>query len=282
MTTIIRRRRLGRTSCKGISERSTKGIQVVRSDRKLPEDGLYVRWGCTKTVPCRNVLNTAAAIHEVNDKLGFRRKLNEAELCPPTWFNYNDVSMDDADSGIVIRPARHAQGKNLHVTYSWNDLRDFVEEYHFPEAYYLSSLINKLAEYRVFVVSGRVVCVAQKTPGNPEDVAWNVAKGGRFDNDSWDNWPLKAVRTSVEAFNLSALDFGGVDVMVAEDGSCSVLEINSAPSLTSPYRQECMAKAFDYIIDNGKERIPLIDERGGYKKFIHPAVCGRATMVEDV
>ena len=116
------------------------------------------------------------------------------------------------------------------------------------------------------------------TPGNPEDVAWNVARGGRFDNVPWDQWPLKAVRVSIEAFSLSSLDFGGVDIMVDADGNCFVLEINSAPSLTSPYRQQCMAKAFNYILNGTKERIPLSDRRGGYKKFIHPAICNEAII----
>ena len=58
-----------------------------------------------------------------------------------------------------------------------------------------------------------------------------------------------------------------------------VLEINSAPSQTSPYRQECTAKAFDYVIEYGKKRIPLIEEKGGYLKFIHPAICDKALLV---
>ena len=66
--------------------------------------------------------------------------------------------------------------------------------------------------------------------------------------------------------------------MMDNDNNAYVIEINSAPSLTSPYRQQCMAKAFDYMIEHGKGRIPLIEDRGGYRKFIHPAVCDRAQV----
>ena len=274
MPTIIRRRKLGRTSCRAISGLSRKGIQVVRSDRKLPEDGLYIRWGCTADVPSRNVLNTAAAIHEVNDKVGFRQLLNDYELCPETWFETAAVIMPA--QGVIVRPSSHSRGRQL-----WHYATMGAVEARWEALGgngYISEYIPKVAEYRVFVVSGRCVAVAKKTPGNPDDVAWNVAEGGRFDNVRFDEWPLKAVKTSIEAFNLSSLDFGGVDVMVDEDGSCYVLEINSAPSLTSPYRQECMAKAFDHIIEHGKARIPLIAERGGYTKFIHPSICERAKL----
>ena len=70
----------------------------------------------------------------------------------------------------------------------------------------------------------------------------------------------------------------GTPIMIDADGNCYILEINSAPSLTSPYRQQCMAKAFNYIVANNKTRIPLTTSRGGYKKFIHPAICNEAII----
>jgi hypothetical protein len=60
--------------------------------------------------------------------------------------------------------------------------------------------------------------------------------------------------------------------MVDRQGTAYILEINSAPSQTSPYRQECVAKYFDYVIRQGKERISLVEQRGNWKKFIHPAL----------
>ena len=124
----------------------------------------------------------------------------------------------------------------------------------------------------VFVAQGRAVWVAKKTPGNPEDVAWNVARGGRFDNVRWSDWPIKGVKLAIRGFLLSELDFGGVDIMVDAENNWYILEINSAPSQTSPYRQECVAKVFDYIIENGKDTIPIADRIGGYLKFIHPTL----------
>lgn len=279
MTTIIRRRKLGMSSAKGIAAFSKTGIGWVRSDRPLPDDDLYIRWGCTSNVPTKNIINTAAAIHEVSDKAGFRMVLNEHELCPPTWLDFLEVSEEDADNGIVIRPGTHSRGRNFWVTHGLRELQATVADVLMAhQSYYLSSFIDKVKEFRVCVVQGRAVWVAEKTPADKADLAWNVANGGRFDNVRWDDWPLKAVRTSIEAFNLSKLDFGGVDVIVDADGNCYVVEINSAPSLTSPYRQECMAKAFDYIVEHGKERMPLIDKRGGYSKFIHPAISNKAKM----
>ena len=285
-TILLRRRRLGRGSCRGISEKSTTGIRVCRSwlmgqDRPPERDDLVIRWGCTTSVESDNVLNTARAIHQVNDKAGFRMLLQENtgndELVP---YTFTEMSAGHyaiiADEGVVMRPATHSRGRNLHLCQTADEARAAVQQC--GEGWYASEYIEKVAEYRVFVVQGRAVAVAEKTPANREDIAWNVAQGGRFDNVAWDNWPLQAVRKSIEAFNLSKLDFGGVDVMVDADGKAYVIEINSAPSLTSDYRQECMAKVFDWIVANGKERIPMIEERGGYRKFIHPAVCDRSIV----
>jgi len=280
MAVLLRRRRLGRTSCREISAKSSNSIVTVRSDRRFPTGhDLVFRWGCTATVPVRNVVNTASAIHEVNDKVGFRVKLDEHDLCPPTWTRIEDIPEEMLLEGIVVRPKRHSRGRNIRLCHNLNELREAYRA--FGEGSYFSKKIDKVAEYRVFVVSGRVVTVAKKTPGNPDDLAWNVARGGRFDVVRWGDWPMKAVRIAVEGFELSSLDFGGVDVMVDADGECYILEINSAPSLTSDYRQTCMAKAFDYIIENGKQRIPRIEERGGYRKFIHPAVCDNAILAEE-
>lgn len=285
---ILRRPKLG-LSVKHLVAKSDLIDKVVRNDRRLPDDlSLVFRWGTTSNVDCRNVVNTAEAIHKVNDKAGFRRVLMDmwadagAEgkpLCPYTYED-GDADLDDIVghlNGVIVRPRTHAQGKHVYLCNSQEELNRAIQRC--GPGWYASEYINKVAEYRVTFVQGRVVWVAQKTPGDPNAIAWNVARGGRFDNVRWDQWPLRSIRVAREAFMLSGLDFGAVDVMVDAEGRPYVLEINSAPSQTSPYRQECMAKAFDYIVRNGKEPIPVIAERGGYKKFVHPALTPEAQMV---
>ncbi len=139
------------------------------------------------------------------------------------------------------------------------------------EGGYVSRLISKVAEYRVAVVQNRVAWVAQKTPGNPDDVAWNVAAGGRFDNVRWGEWPPFVIDAALAAAKVSGTDFCGVDVMVDADGTPYVLEVNSAPSLTSPYRQQSFAKCFDYIVRNGKAHFPDA-QHFGWKDVIHPVL----------
>lgn len=290
---ILRRRKLGRTSCGEISRfcrESGHDIIAVRNDEPFPAGvDLVIRWGTTSNVPVNNVLNTAAAIHTVGDKAGFREVLMDdwrsgplgqpkgpAPLCPFTWFEGPDRP-GPPDYPLVVRPKVHAQGKHVYLVNNAQELATAAARC--GAGWYASSYINKVAEYRVAFVQGRVAWVANKTPGNPQDVAWNVARGGRFDNVLWGDWPLKAVKFAREAFLLSGLDFGGVDVMVDAEGQPYILEINSAPSQTSPYRQECVAKCFGWVMANGKALIPVTGARGDWKKFIHPALSDQAIMV---
>lgn len=282
---IIRRRKLGRTSCKEIAAKMGHKAVVHRNDKpypKIPVD-LVIRWGCTSNVEGKNVLNTAEAIHQVNDKVAFRKLCEGHDVCPKTWFSEEDF-LDTADytaegalsSPVIVRPSRHAQGKQLDYCTTLPTLVLACEKY---QEYYISEFIPKVAEYRVFVVGGRVACVAKKTPANPEAIAWNVAQGGRFDNVEWNDWPISAVETAVKAFNLTKLDFGGVDVMVDKNKKAYVLEINSAPSLTSEYRQTCMAKCLGYLAEHGKERIATKKlDKNRYRGYIHPAISEKAEV----
>jgi glutathione synthase/RimK-type ligase-like ATP-grasp enzyme len=278
---LLRRRGLGKGSCNGVTNVSTTGIKVVRNflSEDWPEERMnYVfRWGCTSSIPAIPdeapvIVNTAKAIHWCSDKRQGRLDMQAAGVpVPETWGNHNQVP---ADVGLVVfRPDRHAQGRNLFLVDTgdagWQEaLTALAGQF---SGHYISRLIPKVAEYRVMVVQNRVAWVAKKTPGNPEDVAWNVARGGRFDNVKWGEWPGKVVYAALQAAAVGKLDFGGVDVMVDAAGEPYVLEVNSAPSQTSPYRQQCLAKCFDYIVTNGKEHFP--DPTGlTWKSYIHPAV----------
>lgn len=289
MTTniILRRRRLGRTSCREISRLSKTGIRVVRNwaEEDWPQDdiGLVIRWGCTSNIPNgrkQRVLNTTKSIHWCNNKAQSRLAMQAAGVPVPTTHPYDPYGFDGNEflemteeerrAQWVARPPTHSQGRNLFVG-SFNDCQETCHNW---GGGYISRLINKVAEFRVFVIQNKVGWVARKTPGNPEEIAWNVARGGRFDNVRWGQWPMESVKAALHAAQLSGTDFCGVDVMEDAEGRPYILEINSAPSLTSPYRQECTSKCFDYIVLNGKE--PLNNEViiRGWRDVIHPAIIG--------
>lgn len=283
---ILRRRKLGRGSTRGICAASATGIYTVRNwkPNDVPAgaevDGYLFRWGCTSTVPevysGRIIVNTAEAIHWCSDKRQGRMDMQAAGVpVPKTWNTWMSFVADNPDQQVVLRPVRHAQGRQLFV-FNGRD-RELAAKCIQLGQFYISQLVNKVAEYRVFVCQNRAVWVAKKTPGNPDQVAWNVAQGGRFDNVRWDDWPLAVVKAALAAAKVAApmgLTFCGVDVMVDAEGKPYVLEVNSAPSQTSEYRQRCVAKAFDHIAQHGKDAFPDVADgpRRTYKSYIHPAI----------
>ena len=270
---ILRRRKLGLTSCREICKASETGLTFVRNDQATDKDfegkDLVIRWGCTSSVPVNNVLNKASAIHKVSDKSGFRE--TALEYAPYTVFTKEGVETALA-AGIVLfmRPQHHSQGKKAYVIKTMADFDEALVKC--GPGWYASELIDKIQEVRVFIVSGKVVWVANKIPGNPEDVTWNVAQGGKFENIKWGSWHLPTMKAAVEAFKLSGLDFGGVDMMLDKDQRPYLIEINSAPSQTSPYRQSCTAKAFDYVVQNGKDFLEFEGKYDNWRDWIHPAI----------
>ena len=272
---ILRRRKLGRTSCKEIAARSKTGIVCIRNDAQLPVVDVVFRWGTTSNVPKKDgqlVLNSAASIHWcANKKQGRLDMQNFGVPVPETWDarEFMKKHINNFEEEFVLRRAAHAQGKDLWHGHA-HTIRAAIDAHNVQDGY-VSRKINKVAEFRVYVVNGKVVAVAQKTPGNPQDVAWNVAQGGRFDNVKWGEWNLKAVQAAILAALVSKTDFCGVDVMVDKDGNPYVLEVNSAPSMTSEYRQSVFAKAFDWIVEHGNEYMES-NKNKSWRDFAHPAI----------
>lgn len=281
---FVRRRGLGHSSTKGLAQELEKwGMTslIWRNDRPLglvnETDLAVVRWGCTATLPSgltsTGSMNTSRGIHNVNDKLGFLKVLDQSPLQKgllPVITRGSTIEDPTLAQTWVIRPRHHSQGRNLRVVTTDTLMQSIGEGYARP-------LVQKKAEYRVYVVDGRVVNVARKTPGNPEDVAWNVAQGGRFDNVRWGDWPINVVDLACSVFPYTGLNFTGIDVMVDEDNEAWFIEANSAPSLpfnsdgSTTYRHKCMAKALAYSVLENKGMLEY-QQGEGYRGYIHPAL----------
>src|SRR5690606_2670988 len=128
---------------------------------------------------------------------------------------------------------RHKQGKNLHVCEVCENIYyEVCEACSLYDEYYISEMIDKVREFRVVVLEGRVLYMYEKIPEDPSVAAWNHAQGAETPNLKWGDWHLPSVRASLLAMELSGLDFGGVDVMIDSEGRAYVLEVNTAPETT--------------------------------------------------
>lgn len=288
MNLIFRRWKLGGTSACGIKAAMQQPIAIIRNDGLLPDGAMksYVtketfrepveyafRWGCTSRINARHTVNSVESLDWCTDKRQGRLDMQAAGVSVPDTWPAEEWHTDGAglQGMFVLRPAKHAQGRHLVSGAAAMIMQSIRTNPRYANGY-VSRLIPKVAEYRVAVIQNRVAWVARKTPGNPNTVAWNVAQGGRFDNVAWENWPIEVCKEALKAAKVSKTDFCGVDIMTTADGKPYVLEVNSAPSQTSPYRQSCFAKCFDWIVIHGKEHFPEPEKIKTYRALIHPAV----------
>lgn len=301
---FLRRRTLGAGSVRGMLSHihgydTVQGFKtfnwfgenggVVRHERlsRVPDDILenatLVRWGCTAEtgVPLSRTMNHSDKIKAVNDKRAFRLKMDGAGVSVPqtalTLGGLECLFGDPTITAVVIRRSRHAQGRHLWVARSFQEAKGIVQRQEaLGHLWYASEYIPKDAEYRVYVMRGRVVTVAMKTPENPSAVAWNVAQGSVFQVNSMSLWHEKAIKEAVKAANASGLDFCGVDVMTLRDDAF-VLEVNSAPSLPSlsnnqvSYRQRKVADAFLWELSDSKIDKDRNEDDPLWRQYIHPS-----------
>ena len=248
---ILRRRKLGMSSCREAAKYARElfdtPIKVLRNDKGVANEEVVVRWGCTSTLGgnVKAVINPTKHIHRVADKVGCRKLLQEAGVSvPKTIFRDNGVIPGDLfDDGKILigRRATHSQGRHMKVITTMEEL--FEDK----TSAYWSEYIPKEKEYRVYCGFGRVLAVAEKIAEDKTQIAWNHAQGGSiFHNVKWKDWPREMCMEALRAQKACKIDFTGIDMMVLGD-DYYVLELNSAPSLTSVYRQKIFAKFYTWI-----------------------------------
>jgi glutathione synthase/RimK-type ligase-like ATP-grasp enzyme len=275
-TILFRRDGLGRGSCNAIRDNlinlgvSSDDIYVILNNRYSDYyTDCVIRWGCTGNAHGTFTINKSRTIHLVNDKIKSRQLLQESGISvPETVYLKRDILLD----GLWIgRPRHHSQGRNAVMIRSVEDIvNDTTSEY-------WTRFIPKEKEYRIYCMFGRVVCVAEKIVNDPNAILWNHAQGASsFVNVRWSDWPLNVCHEALKAQKVCGIDFTGIDVMVYH-GRAYILELNSAPSLTSPYRQKCFALGFKFALEQLEEGINLShfvlpEIVSTYRDVLHPAI----------
>lgn len=284
---ILRRKWVGNPTTLKIASFSNKFSVHSTNDGEPPnpQGGTVIRWGTTSTIPGEaTTVNTAKAIHKVFDKRASRKLFADLGWAPKTYISFSEwLNEADLSKTYIMRPKHHIRGMDMHIIK--NVQQGFAAYETITNAedaenreYYISEYIPKVREYRLFVVSGRVLGVCEKIPVNKNDVSWGCAdeEGGAFKYIKWSNWDLAMTLLAVESQKKLGADFAAVDMIEDADGGFYILELNTAPSMTD-YWAECFAKAFDYIIDNGKDFIPVGSDNS-WKSYIHPSLSDQAKV----
>ena len=227
------------------------------------EPNVLVRWGSRWAGRADIEINTAVAVSDARNKKRSRQLL--AGICPETWFDSGAVR-----TPCVVRPKVHFGGNKLFVCNSPADLQTAIRRC--GPGWYASELIDKVREYRVFVLQGRVLSVSERFPGSSTDIAWNLHAGGRVAMVKRRDWPIDVVKTAIEAARRVGLDWTAVDLAVCRDGKVVVFETNTAPGVTTERGVERIAFAFSSLIESST--LPPLDlaSISHWRDLLHPSL----------
>lgn len=240
------------------------GLRAVQQDAYRPQPNeAVVRWDCyeplltnTHTVD----INPATAVQGVRNKITARSILGA--LSPNTWTDLPSIQLP-----CVIRPKRHKAGAHFYVCRTAGEARAAAHRLR-RVGWYASQLIQKVREFRVFVVKGRVVAVSERFPGNSHEIAWNLALGGRLANLDRADWPIAVLKAGVEGANRLGLGFAAMDVCLDTAGAAWVFEGNTSPALRNKFTIKQIAKGLAYSGD-----VPPVKTGASKpKSFAHPAI----------
>lgn len=195
------------------------------------------------------VLNPAAAIERASNKLESLEVMKDAGIPVPDWDTDPEALVERVGYPILGRREQHARGTDIVLCLQRRDFRRR------PRDYYVSYVpVNR--EYRLHVAGGEVIRVQGKYLDVSEDyVPWmrNFSTGYRFraPRRRLHNARLESAIGAVEALGL---DFGAVDLIVADNGSHYVLEVNTSPSCSALTGAAYVSK-FARMLGMDEERI---------------------------
>lgn len=203
--------------------------------------GPTIRWGSRVSGnqdPFMRVLNPAAAIERASHKLESLELLKEAGIKVPDFDTDPEALVERAGFPILGRRFQHARATDVVLCLQ---RRDWVRR---PRDYYVAYVPTN-REYRLHVAGGEVIRVQGKYLDVPSDyIPWvrNFASGHRF-RAPRRRLHNERLNDAVRAVETLGLDFGAVDLIVADNGAHYVLEVNTSPSC-SPRTGAAYVSAF--------------------------------------
>lgn len=170
------------------------------------------------------VINRSSAISLCSDKIAAIEAFIDNGIETPAYSIDPWELIEEFGYPLLGRKRQHARGTDIKLILQERDLRK-------PCDYYTVYIPTK-REYRIHVVGDKVIRVQGKFLDNPKQAVShirNYATGYRFRKPRLRLKPDR-LEAAVSAVKSLGLDFGAVDLLVADDGLGYVLEVNTAPS----------------------------------------------------
>lgn len=179
------------------------------------------------------VYNSGRAIERSVDKAMTSFLLHKAGLTTPVTWVLRDrpqaLAIAETELGagnwLLSKPLFGSQGEGIRRLEKQTDLLWLTGS---RGIYYLQRFVHSLGEgcsdFRVFVINHRVVATMRR-----RGKFWlnNVAKGASCDAVVADE---QLASLAISATKVLAMDYAGVDILQQQDGSFTIIEVNSIPA----------------------------------------------------
>ncbi len=225
-----------------------------------PDSGeSLIRWGNRRNPSADSnydvVLNAEEAIKNASDKFESLFTLSEAGVNVPAASEEWEEIQEEYGYPILGRRFRHARGSDINLILQKRDVRRIASDYYIP-------YIPTSREYRIHVVRDKVIRIQGKYLDFPDQAVSHIRNyehGYRFRTPNVRLKPdrLEAAITSVKSLGL---DFGAVDLIIADDGNYYILEVNTAPSCSRRTGKEYIMEFSNILgVDSGQITLQTLE-----------------------
>jgi len=227
--------------------------------RLFQNDKIIINWGSSQPIESWNngrraLLNKPSAVSLACDKLKtFKTLLPHVDINIPQFWtpaNFQEAQqlLDDGTTPILL-------ARSLLSGHSGAGITVLRRGERIPQdAKIVVEYIKKKSEYRAHVVNGEVILLIQKKKRSGVEQTRDQALIRSHDN-GWifacndvETPPETLKPMCIEAVAALGLDFGAVDVIVAQDDSVFILEVNTAPGLEGETTINAYRDAFQRMV----------------------------------
>lgn len=207
------------------------GFKRLRTGNFLKNQDLIVNWGTSghHMFQTHKQLNHPTAVKAASNKLDAFNMMQTFSVQTVPWCLPTDtptLASWNAHGTIV--------GRTKLTGHSGDGIILIGKNEPLQPALLYTRYIPKVREFRVHVVSGKVIDTQQKIRDpNRVPTSWKVRSHENGFIFARNNVPASAGRDTLAIASCAAigLDFGAVDIVEDKNGSFYVLEVNSAPGL---------------------------------------------------
>lgn len=209
----------------------TMSITMTRTPSEFKRNDVAINWGSGDPLGLSNshtVLNHYPAVLRAIDKITSFKAFNAAHVPTLAWTLSANKAQDWSNEGHKVygRLNAGADGYGLKVFQARSTI---PSEYHFYTKRFATS-----REFRVNCAFGEAIDITEKKRRNGTTPNEDIRCGNDwvYCRNNLSTFPQRQLAdVAAKAVSCLGLDFGGVDVGMANNGTLAVFEVNTAPWL---------------------------------------------------